>query len=135
MATDFLAFTEGENFVLAGGLPSTCYFLLSTKNCATFTIGDTLAGGVAEITGTGYARMSQAVPTPSSGQAAFTIMTWNTGAATNWPNSVRSLVLATTTDNSGKAICAWNLIPGGGARDMSAASTTESVTPTLTTSS
>src|ERR1700756_3912205 len=134
MATDFIAFTEGENVVLATGLPGTCYFLLSTSNVASLTTSSTLGGGVGEITGTGYARLSQAAPTPSGGQAAFSIMTWNTGAATNWPNNVKSLILATTVDNTGKAICAWNLIPGGAARDMSAAGTTESVTPTLTTS-
>lgn len=35
----------------------------------------------------------------------------------------------------GKAICCWNLETGGAAQDMSAASTTESFTPSLTTTS
>lgn len=137
MATDFIAFTEGENSLLThgNGLPTTCYFLLSTNAIANFTTGSTLAAGVAEITGTGYARQSQAAPTPSGGSVAFTAMNWSTGSATNWPAAVKSVVLVTTADNTGKAICAWNLIPGGGSRDLSQANTTEQVTPTLTTSS
>lgn len=123
--------TEGQNSLLTGGLPATCYFLLSTLAASSFTAGSTLAGGVGEITGTGYARQSQARPVPAGGAAAFAQMTWNTGSATNWPAGTRSVVLVTTADNTGKVICAWNLVAGGAARDMSAAGTTESVTPTL----
>ena len=133
MATDFLTFNEGIDHVLSSGLPSTCYFLLSTDNVAALTATDTLAGGIGEITGTGYARQSQALPTPTLGDITFAASTWNTGSATDWPSAVRSMALATTVDNSGVAICAWNLIPGGAARNLSTASTTESVTPTLTT--
>jgi hypothetical protein len=141
MATDFLAFTEGENYLLGahggatGGLPATCYFALSTNAVANFTTASTLAGGIAEITGTGYARQSQAAPAPASGSASFSAMNWSTASATNWPAAVKSVVLVSTSDNTGKAICAWNLIPGGGSRDLSQANTTEQVTPTLTTSS
>jgi hypothetical protein len=137
MAADFIAFTEGENYLLTHGqgLPTTCYFALSTNAVSSFTTSTTLAGGIAEATGTGYVRQSQAAPTPSNGQVAFSQMTWSTGAAINWPPGVKSIVLVTTPDNTGKAICAWNLIPGGSARDLSQANTTEQVTPTLTTSS
>lgn len=134
---DFLRFDEGAKYLLTNGngLPSTCYFLLSTKPCSgtgSHVVGDTLAGGVGEITGTGYARQSQAAPTPgSTGSAAFAQMSWATTTATDWPASVKSVVLATTSGNTGKAICAWNLQAGGTARDLSAANTTENFTPTL----
>lgn len=137
MATDFISFNEGANYLLThgNGLPTTCYFLLSTTAVSGFTAGSTLAGGVGEITGTGYARQSQAAPTPSGGAVAFSQMSWSTGSATNWPATTKTVLLVTTSDNSGKAICAWNLVSGGGSRDLSQASTTEQVTPTLTTSS
>lgn len=143
MATDFLAYNEGSQYLLThgDGLPTTCYFLLSTRSCngaggsAQHLVPDTLAGGVGEITGTGYARQSQAAPTPSGSTTTFTQMTWSTTTHTDWPNNVRSVVLVTTSDNSGKAVCAWNLQPGGGPRDLSQANTTENFTPTLTTSS
>ena len=132
---DFLSFNEGKTEVANNGLPATCRFLLSTKGVdagTAFTAGVTLAGGtIGEITGTGYARQSQAEPTASSGVVAFAQMTWTTGVATDWPASVRSVVLVTSADNTGKAICAWNLQVGGAGRDMSAASTTLNFTPTL----
>ncbi len=65
---------------------------------------------------------------------SFSQMSWSTGSATDWPSSVKSVVLVTTANNTGKAICAWNLIAGGAARDLSQANTTESFTPTLTLS-
>ena len=131
---DFISFNEGRKEIANNGLPSTCYFLLSTKDCATLVVTDTLAGGVAEITGTGYARQSESEPTASAANpsaVAFAQKTWSTGANTNWPASVKSCVLVTTSDNTGKAICAWKLQAGGTARDMSAANTTENFTPTL----
>lgn len=127
-------FTAGKNELLNNGLPSTCYFLLSTHGVGAGTLhaaGDTLGGGVGEITGTGYARQSQSEPTSSGGTVAFTQMTWATSSATDWPAGVRSVVLATTADNSGKAICAWDLQATSAARDMSQANTSELVTPTL----
>ena len=132
----FLSFNEGRKYLLTNGdgLPATCYFLLSTKPCSgagQLTVTDTLAGGVGEITGTGYTRQSQSAPTPSSANpsaAAFSQMTWSTGSATDWSNAVKSIVLVTTSDNTGKAICAWDL---SATRDMSQASTSEQVTPTL----
>src|SRR3954469_18892566 len=131
---DFLSFNEGRKELANNGLPTTTYFLLSTKDCNTHVVGDTLAGGVGEITGTGYARQSEAEPTASAANpsaVAFAQKPFATGAATDWPASVKSVVLATTSDNTGKAICAWNLVTGGTARAMNAANTTENVTPTL----
>ena len=131
---DFISFNEGRKELANNGLPGTCYFLLSTRDCNTHVVTDTLSGGVGEITGTGYARQSQAEPTATSASPsviAFSQMTWTTGSATDWPASVKSVVLATTSDNTGKAICAWNLQTGGAARDFSAPSTTENFTPTL----
>lgn len=131
---DFISFNEGRKELANNGLPATCYFLLSTKDTTTLVVGDTLAGGVAEITGTGYARQSEAEPTATSANPSavvFAIKTFATGAATDWPASVKSIVMATTSDNTGKAICAWNLVTGGTARAMNAASTTENFTPTL----
>lgn len=133
---DFISFNEGRKYLLTSGdgLPSTCYFLLSTKTCTAFAVTDTLAGGVAEITGTGYGRQSQSAPTPSSANpsaAAFSQMSWSTSSATDWSSAVASIVLVSSSDNSGKAICAWNLQAGGATRDLSHANTTEQVTPTL----
>jgi hypothetical protein len=131
---DFLSFNEGRKELANNGLPATCYFLLSTRDCATHAVTDTLAGGVGEITGTGYARQSEAEPTASSANpaaVAFAQKTWATGAAADWPASVKSVVLATTSDNTGKAVCAWNLVAGGTARAMNVPSTTENFTPTL----
>jgi hypothetical protein len=132
---DFIDFNEGKTELINNGLPATCRFLLSTKPCSgsgTLKAEDTLAGGVGEITGTGYARQSQAEPTAVSGVVSFAQMEWKTEAHTDWPASVKSIILVTSADNSGKAICAWNLQAGGGARDLSQASTTEQVTPSLT---
>jgi hypothetical protein len=58
--SDFLAFREGERRVLDNGMPPICWFALSTKSVADFSVKDTLAGGIGEITGTGYARAADA---------------------------------------------------------------------------
>lgn len=131
---DFVQFNEGASAILQGAFKSatTVFFLLSTSTVDTLTASATLAGGVAEITGTGYTRKSQAAPADTAGAVAFALMTWNTSAATNWPAGVKSVIAATTSDNTGKACCAWNLVTGGASRDMSAANTTENVTPTYT---
>ena len=134
---DFISFQEGRKELASNGLPSTCYFLLSTKPCSgggALASSDTLAGGVGEISGTGYGRQSQSEPTPTTADPTalvFSQMTWATGSATDWPSSVKSVVLVTSSDNSGKAICGWNLQTGGTARDLSGANTTELFTPTL----
>jgi hypothetical protein len=132
---DYLFFDEGVNELLDNGFPATCRWLLSTKPCSgagAHAAGDTLSGaGVGEITGTGYGRQSQAEPAAGSRAKAFSQMTWDTGTATDWPASVKSAVLVTTADNSGKAIVAINLQAGGAARDMSAAHVQEKFTPTV----
>ena len=132
---DFISFNEGRKELADNAKPATSYFFLSTKDCATHVVTDTLVGAaMGEITGTGYSRQSEATPAATSANpsaVAYAQKTWSTGAATNWPASVKSVVLATTSDNTGKAICAWNLQAGGTARDMSGANTTENVTPTL----
>ena len=130
---NFIEFNEGKDYENQNGWPATVYFLLSTRGVAAGTqhaAADTLAGGVGEITGTGYSRKNQSRPTTSAGLMTFTQMQWTTGSATDWPNSVRSIVAVTSSDNSGKALAAWDLIaPSGAGRDLSQANTTENVTP------
>lgn len=127
--SDFIAFNEGKNEVGANGIPTNDYFLLSTRPCPVninapaageHAPGDTLGGGVGEITGaTGYGRKVFTEPSPSAGNFIFPTMTWVTGSATDWPSSVKSVVWVTTVDNSGKALGAWNLQAGGVGIDMS----------------
>jgi hypothetical protein len=126
-----ITFEEGRKYIAQYGLPGTVYFLLSTKNEASFLQADTLAGGVSEATGTGYTRASQALPTPTTANPTaivFVQMSWSTASATNWPNNVKSVVAVTTSDNSGVALAAWDL---AATRDMSAVNTAEYFTPTL----
>ena len=130
---DFVEFNEGADYIAVNGWPSTVYFLLSELPVGVLTTLTTLASGCGEITGTGYGRLSQPLPTPVGGVLSFATMTWVTGAATDWPSRVVSLVAATTHDNSGKALCAWNLQPNGVPRDLSDSNTTEEVTPTYIT--
>lgn len=132
-----ISFEEGRKHLAQSGLPSTTFWLLSGKDEASFLQTDTLAGGVNEMTGTGYSRQSQALPTPTSANPtvmAFAQMSWVTGSATNWSNGTngiaKSAVLVTTSDNTGVAVAAFNL-NGTTGRDLSAASTTENFTPTL----
>lgn len=126
---DFISFNEGQDLLANSGLPSTCSFDLSTKSVdatSPFVETDTYSSrGV--ITGTGYSAKTEAEPTSSGGTVAFAEKSWDTSSATDWSSTVRSVVL----HNGGTAICAWNLQTGGDARDMSAANTTENVTPTL----
>src|SRR5438105_1132040 len=101
---DFISFNEGRKELANNGLPANCWFLLSTKDCNTHVVTDTLAGGVGEITGTGYSRSVQAEPTATLANpaaVAFTQITWATGVNTDWPASVKSVVLVTTSDNTG----------------------------------
>lgn len=136
----FLLFDEGEDYLNVHGWPATVYFMLSTRFVTSGGAGsaphnetDTLAGTGhgGEITGTGYARISQSVPSSSGGQMLFTAMTWSTSSHTDWPTNVCSIVATTTSDNTGVMLGAWDL-NAGNARDMSQASTTEQVTPTYT---
>jgi hypothetical protein len=134
--SDFLVFDEGASELVNNGLPSSCYFLLSTKSVGAtspHTVGETLAGAtLGEITGTGYARLTEAEPTASVGVVSFAPKSWSTGSATDWPAAVRSVVIVTGASTSGKAIAAFNLQAGGTARDLSAANVTENATITLT---
>lgn len=133
---DTLFFTEGLNELLSNGLPSTVYFALSTKSVdatSAHTAGETLAGAAfGEITGTGYARLSEAEPTPSGGVVAFALKSWDTGTATDWSSTARSIVCMTGAAGTGKLLFARNLQTGGAARDLSGAHTIENVTPTVT---
>jgi hypothetical protein len=124
---DFIMFDEGKAELQNNGLPATCRFDLSSKSCDELGAETTFAGGFAKVTGTGYAEKTQAEPASLKGVVAFAKMTWETGAATDWPVSVKSVVLRT----EGKVICAWNLQAGGAGRNMSKARTNESFTPTL----
>lgn len=128
---DFLSFNEGRALLANSGLPSTCTFALSTKDCGTHVVTDVYAS-FGEITGTGYARQTESEPTASSANPSavvFAAKTFATSAATDWPASVKSCVLVDAGNT--KLICAWNLVTGGTARAMNAANTTESFTPTL----
>jgi hypothetical protein len=115
-------------------LPSTCYFGLSSKSIdatSPYSASDVLNGGSGEITGTGYTRDSESEPTATDGLVQFAQQSFPTGAATDWPSAVRSVFLATSSDNSGVMICAWNLQTGGTARNLAQANVTENVTPQL----
>lgn len=129
-----IVFDQGMQLLARLGLPSTCYFALSTYSVDSTNphSGSATLGTIGEITGTGYTRGSQALPAMSGHSEAFSEMTWTTGTATDWPADVRSIVLCTTASGTaGTAICAANLQAGGAVRDMSKANTTEKVTPTM----
>jgi hypothetical protein len=128
---DFISFSEGRAQLSTAGLPATCTFALSTKDCNTHVVGDVYAS-FGEITGTGYARQTEARPTPTVANPSavvFAAKTFATSSATDWPASVKSCVLVDATNS--KLICAWNLVTGGTARAMNAANTSEAFTPTL----
>ncbi len=129
---DFISFNQGRALLANSGLPATCTFALSVSACDTLAVTATSSGGFGEITGTGYARLTESEPTATTANpsaVAFSVKSWTTGAATDWPAAVKSCILLDAANL--KLICAWNLVTGGTARDMSAASTTESFTPTL----
>lgn len=133
---DFISFREGRKKLASDGLPATCKFALSTKDCNTHLSSDTYAGGFGEIAGTGYARQTEAEPVPSLADPsviAFAQKTWATGAAADWPASVKSVVQIDDSGGVGqeRITCAFNLVAGGAARAMNAANVTENFTPTL----
>jgi hypothetical protein len=126
---DFQLFNDGANALLDSGIAGTVKFALSTKTAE--ELGPTTkAAGINEITGTGYAQISQAAPSAASQKKSFSAVEWKTEAHTDWPAGVKSCVMLI----GGVAICAWNLREGGGARDLSGANTTEQFTPTFTQS-
>jgi hypothetical protein len=126
---DFILTNLGANAILDSGIAGTVKFALSTKTTEELGTGAT-AGTMSEITGTGYAQISQTAPSAASQKKSFTAVEWKTEAHTDWPSSVKSCVMLM----GGVAICAWNLREGGGARDLSGASTSEAFTPTFTQS-
>ncbi len=127
----------GKTLLANDGLPATTYFALSTKSVdATnaWTASMTMATASIEITGTGYARQSEAEPTAVSGLVSWAQKTFATASATDWSSVVRSVFLttgATAGGTTGTLIAVWNLQVGGAARDMSTANTSELVTVTL----
>jgi hypothetical protein len=123
---DFIMFNEGKAELQNNGLPSTCRFDLSTKTVEELGAATTFAGGFAKVTGTGYSEKTQAEPASAAGVVSFAKLTWETGSATDWPAAVKSVVLR----SENKVICAWNLVAGGAARDMSKKGTIENFTPT-----
>lgn len=125
---DFVAMNEGKTDLANNGLPATCTFDLSTKTAEEIGAEATYGGGYGVVTGTGYAAKTEAEPTAVKGKVEFAKKTWETGSATDWPSSVKSIVLRNGTS---KLICAWNLQAGGTGRDLSKANTSENVTPTL----
>src|SRR3954464_5617148 len=130
----FLIFTEGANELLANGLPSTCTFELSTRQIGLggtpLAAGTTHAGGYGLATGTGYSSKTEAEPTPASRSAAVAQKSWATGAATDWPANVYSVIMRNAAGS--KLICAWHLQAGGTGRAMNTANTTENFPPPLT---
>jgi hypothetical protein len=98
---EFMGFGEGGHYVRDFGLPRTCWFALSTKAVDDFSVIDTLAGGIGEVSGTGYARQSQPAPNwspPWPGEtviAEFEPVVFTTHTARDWPDAVRSIVLGT----------------------------------------
>ena len=135
---DFISFNEGRKYLANTGLATSAsgYLLLSKYGVSQYAVTDVLAGAVSaqEVTGTGYARKAQVFPTASSANPTalvFSQASWDTSTNTDWPSSVKSCVLVTSSDDTGKAICAWNLVAGETARDMSAAHTVENFTPSL----
>lgn len=126
-------FTEGTLAKLLAdtGWPGTIDVALSTKPCSgggAHVVGDTLAGGFGEITGTGYARQSLTEPVAASdGTKTWSAASFATGAATNWPAAVKSAVLI--NPGTSKLLAAVDL---SATRDMSAANTTVTFTPTTT---
>jgi hypothetical protein len=124
--SDFVLFTDGSNAVLESGITGSCSFALSTKTAEELGAA-TKAGSFSEITGTGYARISETAPASAGGKKTFAPKEWKTETHTDWPAGTKSVVML----NASVAICAWNLREGGGARDMSGASTTETFSPVL----
>jgi hypothetical protein len=95
-----------------------------------------LLANVGEITGwtgtTLYARKTEVAPAIESGSVGFAVKTWTTVEAVDGPTDVRTVVAATTSDNSGKALCAWHVDNDDGEpNDMSLANATLEFTPTL----
>lgn len=130
---DQLAFNEGKDAVLGGGLTTSVKFCLSTKKVGTqaggeHQVGDTFAGGFGKITGTGYADVTvNPRPASANGVVVFATVSWDVGAATDW-QAARSLVMV---DSNNKIIAAWNLVAGGASQSLAVANTQVDYTPTF----
>lgn len=110
---------------ITGALPATSWFLLSILTADQSSIADLVDCG--EITGTGYDRQSQTTPTMQAVAVTFDAVTWLTGSAADWPWQVQSLVMATTHNNTGSVVCAWDI----GAQDLSHPGDLLELTPVL----
>lgn len=122
--SDFIMFTAGADYVYNHGIPTTCTFGLSTKSIDDH---DRSGDDLAEITGTGYERQEQDSPESRGGVIMFDQAVFETREAGDWPSEVRSVILF-----AGETpVCAWNLMPGGAARDLSQAYTVERVSPSM----
>lgn len=92
--------------------------------------------GVGEVAGwtggaTPYARISQLVPAPSNGIINFTMIQWASDTASNGPAVVASVIMATTADNTGKAVYAWNINAGGASVAFNGPNNVLRATPTF----
>lgn len=130
-----IAFLEGRDFILnSGPLPTTCWFLLSTKKVGAqaageFSVVDTIAVGMAELTAAGYARNSTARPTFVNGIGSFGALVWNSGSG--WSQNPKSIVLCTASGGTAKAVLAQNLRSDGTIVDMSGTQTVLSFSFTI----
>jgi hypothetical protein len=130
---DFKSFNDGLNHLLSSGDSGAAKLALSTKTADEFVATEKISAGkvpseISTVTAsTGYAQQEDASPTVSGTEVKIAQKEWKTEAHTDWPATVKSAVLIM----GGVMICAWNLQAGGGARDMSAANTTEKFTGTL----
>ncbi len=92
----------------------------------------TLSGGVNEVTyWTGGGRAAVTVPVPVSGIITMPQASWATGAQTNGPAVVRSVVLVTSADNTGTAIAAWHISDDGVSVSMVGPNASIQFTPVL----
>ncbi len=129
---DMITFDEGQDAILEGGVFLRDVFIdLSTKSVGAtnpYVETDTYATRGTPAPGTGYSRGTYSGPANyTNGTCVFAQKSWDNGTATDWSAVMRSAVMT----NGTVAIAAWNLQPGGAARDMSGAHTTEQFTPTF----
>lgn len=133
---DFLTFDAGRAQIADQGLPTDVIFLLSSKAVGSLKRSDT-ALTVGEIQGLGYTRKPLTRPPVTAGNPStvnFPMLKWETleagdGDVPGWSSPARSVVMLAADQTP---ICAWNLLAGGGGRDVSKPYTTETFTPTLT---
>lgn len=119
-------FNEGARQLADSGWPTTLSVALSTKPCSgsgCHVAADTLAGGIGEITGTGYDRQDITEPAATgAGVKDWPAAVFATGVNTNWSSAVKSAVFV--DEATSKAICAVDL---SATRDMAGADRTLTV--------